>query len=160
MKKSIPFWMLALLLVSGGCAGVKIYSDAAMQIRTGLKFYYARPYLLVERNANKDGTTKTSIQYLPDLAEPHYAKTISGLGSNDLKITYENGSISTFGVLTDTKIPESVTALTGLLSELKQLPAPGVDRSRAQGTEEPSVELYAIILSEGKLVLQKVEWKK
>ena len=45
----------------------------------------------------------------------YFVKIKNGIGSNDLKIAFEEDSISSFGLVTDTKIPETITSLTGLL---------------------------------------------
>jgi hypothetical protein len=83
-----------LCLFLAGCAGVKIYSDPELLHPTAVQFHYAKPFLLVENHATKDGTLKTSIVYLPDQSETYYAKMVSGLGNSDLKIAFENGSIA------------------------------------------------------------------
>ncbi|WP_282111694.1 hypothetical protein [Maribacter stanieri] len=99
-----------------GCTGVKFYSDEGLSKETGIKFYQAIPYLLVEKNTKKDETLKTSIIYLPDMSKPTYAKLYRGMGSFDFKTAFENGSISSFGSVTDTKIPETITSLAGALT--------------------------------------------
>jgi len=104
MKKEFIVEALCVLFLSSGCAGVKIYSDAALQHPSAIQFHYAKPFLLVEYNANKDGTIKTSIVYLPDQKETYYAKMVNGLGNSDLKIAFENGSIASLGTSSDNKI--------------------------------------------------------
>jgi hypothetical protein len=108
--------VLAISFILYSCAAVKVYTDEGLTKRTGIKYYHSKPFLLVEKNSAKDIPLKTTVVYLPDMSKPYYAKTISGLGSNDLKISYENGAISSYGVVTDTKIPEAITSLTGLLT--------------------------------------------
>lgn len=159
MKKTHLLMLLVCYLLAS-CAGVKIYSDAALSNKTALKFYYAKPYLLVEKNANKDGSTKTSIIYLPDLTEPYFAKTISGLGTNELKLAFENGAIASYGLSTDTKIPESAVALTGLLTGLNKLSTIQETDNKNKLSDDPNFELYAIQVSNSKMVLKKVELKK
>lgn len=117
MKKLLNLLLLAAILLSG-CAGVKLFKDEDFNKRTGLKFYYPKPYLLVERNAAKDVPLKTTILFLPDLANPVYAKVISGWGSNAFSIALANGSLSTYGITTDSKIPETITAAGGVLTGL------------------------------------------
>lgn len=148
--------VIVFLLFCSSCAGVKIYSDPEWQHQTALKFYYSKPFLLVEYNANKDGTNKTTVLYLPDLSEPFYAKKINGLGSSELKIAYDNGAITSFGLSTDAKIPESITGLKGLTASLNQLPLLSNDSKLLKSTQEKTFDLYAIVFNDGKLVLKKV----
>jgi len=148
--------VIGFFLFGTSCAGVKIYSDPEWQHQSALKFYYSKPFLLVEYNANKDGTNKTTVVYLPDLTEPFYAKKINGLGSSELKIAYDNGAIASFGLSTDAKIPESIAGLKGLAASLNQLPLLTNDSKILKSTQEKTFDLYAILFSEGKLVLKKV----
>jgi len=76
IKISLFFAMLLTTTCFFGCSTVKIYSDEAMQHPTAIKFHYAKPYVLVEKSANKDGSDKISIIYLPDLTETFYAKAM------------------------------------------------------------------------------------
>lgn len=149
MKKLLNLLFIATILP--GCAGVKLYNDGNFKSRTGLKFYYPKPYLLVEKNGAKDVPLKTTILYLPDLANPVFAKVISGMGSNAFSIALANGSLSTYGVTTDTKIPESITAAGGLLTGLgglltgtAALKTAGKDVQQA-GTVKDLQEVLAII---------------
>ena len=105
--------IICFYLVS--CAGVKIYKDEDMKTEAGIKYYHSKPFLLIERFPQKDVAQKVSVIYLPDLAHPYFVKIKNGIGSNDLKIAFEEDSISSFGLVTDTKIPETITSLTGLL---------------------------------------------
>jgi len=100
-----------------GCATVKVYSDAGLKNETGLRFYTLKPYLLVEYLANKDNTVKTSIVYLPDLSSPQYIKLKSGIGSSELKMTFSNSSLESYGVVTDSQLPESMAAFADILSK-------------------------------------------
>lgn len=159
MKKQFIVEALCLFVLSTGCAGVKIYSDAALQNKTAIQFHYAKPFLLVEHNANKDGTTKTSIIYLPDQKETYYAKMVNGLGNSDLKIAFENGSIASLGTSSDNKILLSTGSLSSLISDLTKTPNP-VSMDRNSIPNEPTIELYEIINSDGKMSLKKLDWKK
>jgi len=117
-KKSIVFLLFLVgLLAFTGCASVKFYSDSNLTNETGLRYYTLKPYLLVEFKAEKDNTVKTSVIYLPDLANPQYVKTTSGLGSNELKIDFENGAISSYGLISESQIPETLEAFAAMLSK-------------------------------------------
>jgi hypothetical protein len=102
----------------GGCASLKFYPDKDMKrSEVGLKSYYAKPYVLVARDGTQK-VTSVNIVYLPDLANPVYAKARSGYGSSNLTLAFSNGMITNFGQQVDTKIPESVTSLGGLVTAL------------------------------------------
>lgn len=108
---------IALVLLAiglAGCSRLTFYPDPAMkQDEVGLKAYYSKPYILIAR----DGTAKVtsvSVVYLPDLEHPVYARAISGYGSANLTLAFSNGMITSFGQQTDSKIPETLTALGGL----------------------------------------------
>lgn len=114
--KRILFSISIAGLILAGCAGVKLYKDEAFTKRTGLKFYYPKPYLLVEKNGAKDIPLKTTLLFLPDLSNPVYARVTKGLGSNAFSLALTNGALSSYGVTTDSKIPETITAAGGLLT--------------------------------------------
>jgi hypothetical protein len=123
------FYCSALLIILlYGCAGVKLYTDQGLKNPTGLKFYYPKPFLLVERNPAKDVAIKTTVIYLPDLNNPVFAKVIRGMGSNDFKIALENGALLSYGIATDTRIPETISAAGGLLSGVSDI----LDKARGR----------------------------
>lgn len=112
--KSNLLSLLILFLISS-CATVKFYEDANLTKESGIEFYSSKPYLLVERKPAKDIAIKSTIIYLPDMVSPKYAKLKPGFGSSDLKLNLSNGIITSYGVVTDSKVPETITALTGVL---------------------------------------------
>ncbi len=158
MQKQCLFIVLISGILYAGCAGVKIYSDASLQHPSAVQFHYAKPFLLVEHNANKDGTTKTSIIYLPDQTETYYAKMVSGLGNSDLKIAFENGSIASLGTSSDNKILLSTGSLSSLISDLAKTPN-ALTTEKKNDSATPEFELYQIIVLDGKTSLKKIEWK-
>jgi hypothetical protein len=118
MKKLTVFAsILVAVILFSGCATVKIYSDAGLTKETGLRFYTLKPYLLVEYQAQKDNTVRTSIVYLPDLSTPQFAKLRPGIGSSELKMTFSNSALESYGVATDSKLPESMAAFADILSK-------------------------------------------
>lgn len=119
-----------------GCAGVRLYKDEAFTKRTGLKFYYPKPYLLVEKNGAKDVPLKTTLLFLPDLPNPVYAKVTKGLGSNAFSIALTNGALSAYGVTTDSKIPETITAAGGWLTGVAALKPPVTDVQQAASVKD------------------------
>lgn len=118
MKRLIVFAAIpvALFLLSG-CATVKIYSDAGLTKETGLRFYTLKPYLLVECKAGKDNDVTTSVVFLPDIASPQFMKLRPGIGSSELKMTFSNSALESYGVITDSQLPESMAAFADILSK-------------------------------------------
>jgi hypothetical protein len=41
----------------------------------------------------------------------------SGIGSSELKMSFKDGSLETYGVITDSKLPESMEAFAAILSK-------------------------------------------
>jgi len=118
MKK---FAVIAVMIVAGilltGCATVKVYSDADLKKETGLRFYTLKPYLLVEYTAGKDNTAKTSVIYLPDLSDPQFMFLKPGIGSSELKMSFKNSALESYGVVTDSQLPEGMEAFAAVLSK-------------------------------------------
>lgn len=118
MKRLIVFTVIAVtLIVLGGCATVRIYSDATLKNETGLRYYTLKPYLLVEYMAEKDKTIRTTVVYLPDLASPQYMVLQPGIGSSDLKMNFANSALTSYGVITESQLPESLEAFANVLSK-------------------------------------------
>jgi hypothetical protein len=169
--KAIHFLLGSLFLLSS-CATVKFYSDPTLKTETGIKIYSAKPYLLVDhtkkisKNASSDSlTTQVSIIYLPDLRNPIYVKQTSGIGTSDLKITLQNGILTSYGLTTDTKIPDTITAATGLISGLTAAENvlkvnPGTNTESPEKIEKPYFELYEFIVNQDNTInLQQVKVK-
>lgn len=161
MKKNL---ILAVLTVAGtlitGCATVKVYSDAGLANETGLRYYTLKPYLLVEYMANKDNTVKTSVVFLPDLSSPQYIKVKPGIGSSELKMTFSNSTLESYGVATDSHIPESMAAFADILSK-SAYAAQNFSGSRPDTDTDPeqaiSFRLYEIIFTATGTSLREVE---
>jgi hypothetical protein len=112
MKRSIN--LLTILLVLSlfyGCASVQIYSENDLKSRTGLKFYTSKPFLLVELKSEKDMSVKTTVIYLPDLANPQYLIVKPGLGSHELKMAFNNGVLNSYGITVSSELPETINSL-------------------------------------------------
>jgi hypothetical protein len=99
------------------CANVTFHSDAELKKETGLKYYTAKPYLLIGPTGNKDAPMKAEIISLPDLENPTYAKYHPGWGSHHFSLAVTaNGNLSSYGQTTDSKGPETIAALSGLVT--------------------------------------------
>ena len=118
MKKLTVFAAIPVaFMLMTGCDTVKIYSDADLKNETGLRFYTLKPYLLVEYLAEKDKTIKTSVIYLPDLSDPQFMVLKPGVGSSELKMAFKNSALESYGVATDSQLPESMEAFAAMLSK-------------------------------------------
>lgn len=148
----------ACSLLVAGCATVKIYSDEGLSHKTGLRYYTLRPYLLVEYNATDDNTVKTSVIYLPDLAAPQYMVIRAGVGSSELKIALTNSALTSYGVVTDSKLPESLEAFANMLSKSAYAAQNFQSGSRGSQTDKQPADfaLYEIIATAGGISLREV----
>jgi len=118
MKKLTILVVLAVVgILFTRCATVKVYSDAGLKNETGLRFYTLKPYLLVEYQAGKDNVVTTSVVFLPDIASPQFMKLRPGIGSSELKMTFSNSALESYGVVTDSQLPESMAAFADILSK-------------------------------------------
>lgn len=156
--------VLVMLTVSGilltGCATVKVYSDAGLTAETGLRYYTLKPYLLVEYMANKDNTVKTSVVFLPDLSAPQYIKVKPGIGSSELKMTFSNSTLESYGVATDSQLPESMAAFADILSK-SAYAAQNFSGSRpdTDNVQERAIQfrLFEIVFTASGTALREVE---
>lgn len=104
-------------LLLPACANVSFHSDPSLQARTGLKYYIAKPYLLVSRTGSKDNPVKVDLIQLPDLEHPNYAVYHPGWGSHQFNLTLSNGIMTTYGQTADSKGPETIKAVADLASQ-------------------------------------------
>jgi hypothetical protein len=58
------------ILAVTGFTSVRLYSDAGLTKKSGLKYYTVKPYLQVERETDNKSIVKATILYLPDLENP------------------------------------------------------------------------------------------
>lgn len=161
MKKLTFLVFLSLTgILLAGCATVKIYSDASLTKETGLRFYTLKPYLLVEYTADKDNTVKTSVVYLPDISSPQYMRLRPGIGSSELKMTFSNSALESYGVLTDSQLAESMAAFADILSKsayaAQTLSSVAPAREDFRLPEELPFRLFEIILTPTGTTLEEV----
>ena len=106
MKRLIVITAIVVACIMiAGCATVKVYSDAELKNETGLRSYTLKPYLLVEYLAEKDNTVKTTVVYLPDLANPQSRLLKPGVKASLVvpKMDFKNSALELYGVTTDLK---------------------------------------------------------
>ena len=154
INKLIGLVFIVGIVSSIGCAKLEFYDNEKLTgTPTGIKFYQPKPYLLVVRTDKSDKPIEVSITYLPDYSKPTYVKLESGWGNAELSLSMENGILKSVGQKTDTKIPETITALSAIPSAVlpKTLPKP---------PKATLFELYEIDNSTGSTILKKVEVPK
>jgi hypothetical protein len=128
-------WLMsALALVAmSGCSTVEVKPFDGTY-KDGLRFYRPEPYLLVTKD--KDGIVQSAIVYLPNKKEEYIVRAVPRLGTVDMKAALDGGwNLTSLGATIDTKIPETITALSGLAQAAAGL------RGRSM-TDEPG--LYRI----------------
>jgi len=150
-----------VILAFSGCTPVKFYSNAELTLRSGLKYYTVKPYLLVERDPVTSNVLKASVVYMPDLENPQYMVVKDGLGSRKVDLKLTEGSINTISLSTDPKIAESIEALatlaakgTAAIADLSALK--GVYPGAASSS---FTELYEVIMANGETTVKKVDIK-
>lgn len=139
------------------CASVKFFTDEGLKNETGLRVYSPKPYLLVEYQTTKTESVKTSIVYLPDLSDPQYIKVQPGIGSSALKLELSNGILTSYGLTTDTKIPETLGKITDLLTK-STMSIADITRNKTEGEPDQLVyELFEIVIADGQTKLVRVK---
>jgi hypothetical protein len=103
MQKAITLVSITFLSLLSGCAHLD-FGDK------GLTYYDPKPYLFV--TTTKDCVTTATLVVVPGSEKA--VKFISGYGTANLSVTLSNGMVTTAGQITDTKIPETIGAITGL----------------------------------------------
>jgi hypothetical protein len=118
-----------LLLIAwlDGCARVTV-TPVTKEDRTtpGVRYYESEPYLLVTKDVpkaekkEKAATAATvytiQIVWLPNYNMGYAVKTTPGLGTADGKVKLAAGwQLTEFGAVVDTKIPETINAVTDLV---------------------------------------------
>jgi hypothetical protein len=130
--------LAAAIALVCSCAGVEVRELAKGQAeKPGFTFYRPHPYLLVTR---KEGNTEVNVIYLPDRSKGYTIRKRNGFGSVEFNFTLEHGwNLTQFGQTMDPKIPEMMTAATGLVGAAASLlkPAPGSIKPAMVGEEVP-----------------------
>lgn len=108
-------FVAGIALLVSGCAHVTFYSDPELKTKTGLIYFEPKPYILVAKK-DKD-QADISIVYLPDKSKPQYAVFTPGLGTHQFSVNVNNGILTSYGQTADSKIPELINSVAGLLKE-------------------------------------------
>jgi len=142
------------VLSACGCAHVEVrpikrsaINDSAV---TGVRCYMPQPYLLV-KITKKDNVPEivTELISLPDLEHPLVAEVKPGWGSVNGSITLnDKGILTALGATIDSKIPESLGAVSGLLTAAKAF----IPTATAPAKTEIEVYLIRLDIKGGQIV--------
>jgi len=159
MKNAVLALMVSVCIYAlTGCAPVQFYSNRNLTEKTGFKYYTTKPFLHIERDPETKQIVKSTIIYLPDLANPQYMVMRDGLNSRKLNLKLKDGYITDFGYSSTGKAGESVDALAGLISKstdaLTEISA--LKGLQAVKTSTNTVELYEIVFGADKTTLREV----
>lgn len=125
--------VISVLLISG-CASLDFGDDK------GLVYFDAKPYLFV--STTKECVSTATIVTVP--AAKREVKFNSGYGSAELSITLNNGMISNVGQKTDTKIPETITAIGTVAKDAALMADLQKPIENKPSICEPTARLYPI----------------
>jgi hypothetical protein len=159
MKKPVLAAFVSLVIIFiAGCTPVQFYSNKSLTEKTGLKYYAVKPFLSVEREPETGKIVKSTVIYLPDLANPQYMVIRDGINSRKLNLKIKDGTITDFGYSSTGKVSESVEALGSLISKsadaLTEINALKAIQSARTGAN--TVELYEIVIGPDKTSLRQV----
>lgn len=98
---------LTVICASLGCARLEFEGGG------GLVYYEPKPYLFVA--STKECVTTATVIVLPGARKT--LRLVSGYGSSDLSASLSNGMLTSVGQKTDTKIPESISAVANLAAK-------------------------------------------
>lgn len=162
MKNLIIAFVCSSALILTGCASVQFYSDSGLTKKTGLKVAQAKPFLLVEYCSAKDNTVKSSIVWIPDDANAQYVVIKRGIGSGELKLAFEKGSLNSYGITTGSEIPETINSLASLISKtaVAATAFSSGNENEEETSELPVFELFEIVIEKDGTYLKPVTVSK
>ena len=110
--------LVALSLWITACAGVEITRLASdNDYKQGIRFYRPYPYVLISKTKD-DGTLQARTVFLPKMNEEYVIYVRSGFGTVNASFDLTDGwNLTKFGDIRDSKIPDTINAVTGFLKE-------------------------------------------
>ena len=134
--------LLAAAAICTGCAELQVFDEKGEQ--TGIRFYTSKPYLLVAFTGNNDKPVDVSVQHLPDVAHPYYARPRSGIfGTSTLQMNFQDGKLTSFGQTVDSGTAGALTAIGDFQKALAEVARARME-ARAKGEALPNFRLYEI----------------
>ncbi len=145
--------LLYLALLLTGCAKVVIYDGYGRKTK-GLTFYESKTYL----NLSYDTTGKAKFEFfwLPDHSKKRTAQLKPGFGTASLTLKLANGGqLAEYGSTSDSKIPETITAITGAIKEIASI-AKGKDEEDKNKEELLAPGIYEVTTGSGTIILTPI----
>lgn len=105
MRHLTMMFLVTTSMLATGCAHLEFPEDDK-----GLPYFEPLPYMLI--TTTPECVTTGTVVMIP--GERKIVELKSGYGSSELSVTLTNGMISAVGQKTDTKVPETVTAMAAL----------------------------------------------
>ena len=133
---------IAATLLLGGCAGLRFTTADAPN---AFVYNAAVPVALVKTAADCSKT----VEMLTLPGPPRGVQFKSGFGSAKLNIKLDHNMITEIGQETDTKIPETITALAGAATAIESF-------SLAPRPACPSVALFQIVMAGDVMTFRRV----
>ena len=132
----------ALAALGSGCAELQVF-DAKGE-KTGIRFYTSKPYLLVAYGVG-DKPVEVTVQHLPDVANPYFARPKAGFfGNSNLQMNFSDGKLASFGQDVTSGTTAALDSLGNYQKALAEI-ARARTEARARGEPLPSFRLYEII---------------
>ncbi len=142
--------VVLLCVLLSACATVQITKVNDSTYKDGLRFYRPDLYLLVTKD--KEENLQTTVISLPNKNEEYVLRTTAGIGAVEMSAKLEGGwNLTEIGSKIDSKVPETITALTGVAQA-----AGGIAALRSSLPLKPG--LYRIEFDGGKVnKLKRIE---
>jgi len=144
IQRSILAVLLTLFLA--GCTSVQVKPVVDKSTQEGFRYYRPQPYLWVSLDCNQK--LQSLIIWLPNTKEEYAISMRSGLGSSKMTFKLADGwNLVDFNEEHDTKIPETLTALPGVIGSIQ-----GLKRATKSGNDSKPPELkpglYAFVFDQ------------
>lgn len=133
-------YLIVISCLLSGCAGLEFHQapqEGALTFRDSVPFMFV--------STTPDCMTTTTIVSVPGAERSVGFK--SGYGTADLSVAMSNGMITSVGQKTDTKIPETITAVAGLAKDVGSiaLVKAVADDGKPKATQcVPQARLYGV----------------
>jgi hypothetical protein len=144
--------LIAAIIIRFGYSSVKFYEGKK---EVGFLYYPPKPYLLIEEG-EKGFVTK--LISLPDLEHPYRVKHHAGFGTAEMGFDIQNGMITKFNSKNDSKVPETLTSISGLVTAKAALVTANATREKANSEISKTTDLIGdIMLLEDQFVVDAIK---
>jgi hypothetical protein len=133
MRNALSVVCLFVALTLAGCAHLEFNAT-----EEGLTYFEPKPYLAVAKGV--DCKVTVTVLVLP--GKQRNLVFHSGYGTADLSASLANGMLQSVGQKTDTKIPETITALTAGAAAMRSTRLPGETKETPC---DAHVRLYPVV---------------